>query len=134
MSDENTAEATLEVLIAEVWNKGHFERIPDVFAANAELHMAGNDLTGPDAIRDGYIKPFRMGFSDLHIDVLDLFRDGDKFAMRVRGTGTHDGEYRGKPATGKKLDYDGVVLFHMEGGKIAHVWGHSNAAAKFDEF
>lgn len=134
MNDRNRLETTIDVLIAQVWNQGRFDLIPEVFAENAELHMAGVELTGHDAIREHYIEPFRTGFPDLNIEVLDLFFDGNKVAMRMRGTGTHDGDYRGKPATGKHLDYNGVVLLHMDGDKIAHVWGHSEAAGKIAEF
>lgn len=134
MNGSDNLKAVLETLIEEVWNAGRYELIPEVFAQNAQLHMAGIELEGHEAIRDHYISPFRTGFPDLHIEVLDLLRDGNKIAMRLRGTGTHDGEYRGKPATGKQLDYTGIVVMHMEGGMIAHVWGHSDAAGKIAAF
>jgi predicted ester cyclase len=134
MNDDNSYTAILETLIEGVWNGGRFELIPDVFAPSAQLHMAGIELEGHEAIRDHYIAPFRTGFPDLHIEVLDVLLDGDKLAMRLRGTGTHDGGYRGKPATGKRLDYTGLVVMHMAGGKIAHVWGHSDAASKIAAF
>ena len=134
MNENDSLKATIDVLIDKIWNAGRFDLIPDVFAEDAQLHMSGIELQGHDAIREHYITPFRTGFPDLHIEVLDLFHDGDKVAMRLRGTGTHDGEYRGKPATGKHLDYTGIVVFHMDAGKIAHVWGHSDAAPRIAAF
>ncbi len=134
MSDRSRQIDTLNTLIDEVWNTRRLEVIEDVFMADAILHIAGGKHVGHDEIRERYIKPFLTGFPDLKIEVLDLFGEDDRYAMRMRGTGTHDGDYFGTPATGKHLDYSGIVVLRMQGDKVAEVWGHSNAALKIAEF
>ena len=125
---------TIERLITEVWNAKNLDVIEEVFAPDAQLHMAGNELEGHKAIRDNYIGKFLGGFPDLDIEIADLFADGDRVAIRLTGTGTHQGDYFGKAATGKTLNYAGVVIFRMADGRIAEVWGHSDAAQKISQF
>ena len=90
-------------------------------------------MTGIPVFREEYMRPTQTAFPDLHHVIDDLFFDGDKVAMRFSGRGTHEGEYEGKPATGKILEYGVVALFRLEGNLIAEVWGHSDWAGKLAE-
>jgi predicted ester cyclase len=38
------------------------------------------------------------------VEAQDLVASGDKVVARVRGTGTHRGEFTGMPATGRSVD------------------------------
>jgi predicted ester cyclase len=41
---------------------------------------------------------------------------------RVQWTGTQDGPYQGRPATGNKLVFSTADFFRIENGKIAEHW------------
>jgi predicted ester cyclase len=56
------------------------------------------------------IVEFRTGFSDLRATVEDMVAEGDRVAMRVLLTGTHDGRFCGTPPTGKKIR---IEQFHF---------------------
>ncbi len=43
------------------------------------------------------------GFSDYHAEIQQLVAEGDWVVARMRFTGTNDGPYDGRPATGNKL-------------------------------
>jgi predicted ester cyclase len=43
------------------------------------------------------------GLPDLHVAVEDVIAEGDKVVSRNTVTGTHQGEYRGLPPTGKSV-------------------------------
>ncbi len=131
VSDREALRAVIDKLIGEVWNNQRLDLVPEVFKEGATLRVAGNDLTGFEAIREEYMRPVQTAFPDLHHEAADLFFDGDKIAMRYVGSGTHRGDYDGKAAAGSRLDYEGIALFHMEGTRIAEVWAHSNWAQKF---
>jgi steroid delta-isomerase-like uncharacterized protein len=64
-----------------------------------------------------------QAFPDLHAEVHDVIAEGDLVAARVTYTGTHQGEFVGIPATGRKATTSGVAWLRMEGGKQAEHWG-----------
>jgi len=51
--------------------------------------------------------------------IVDVFGQGDKIVKHWNFKGTHTGEFFGIPASGKKVDIDGVTLVKMKDGKIA---------------
>jgi predicted ester cyclase len=63
------------------------------------------------------------GLPDLHVAVEDVIAEGDKVVSRNTVTGTHQGEYRGLPPTGKSVTYHEIFIFRFAGGRIAEIWG-----------
>lgn len=134
MTDRKARKEILRTLIQDVWNKKQVEKLAELFADDVTLHLPDRDLRGRDQIREEYISRFLIGFPDLKLTILDLFGEDDRFALRMQGQGTHTGDYFGKAATGKRLDYTGTVVFRMEGSRIAEMWPHSTAAAQIADF
>ena len=134
MNDHEAQRLVLTTLIEEVWNKKRLEALDELFADDVAIHMSDKDLTGRETIRNDYIGNFLAGVPDMRIEIVDLFGEAGRFAMRMHCTGTHLGDYFGKAATGKRLDYTSIVLFRMEGNRIAEIWGHSGAAAQIAKF
>ncbi|MGN0773280.1 MAG: ester cyclase [Candidatus Ventricola sp.] len=62
--------------------------------------------------------------SELTIDLLDLFADGDRVAARVRFEGVHTGAMMGIPATGKRISFEALEHFRVVNGKIVESWGY----------
>jgi predicted ester cyclase len=62
-------------------------------------------------------------FPDLHVAVEDVIAEGDKVVVRDTVTGTHQGEYRGLPPTGKSVTYNEIFILRFAGGRIAEIWG-----------
>jgi predicted ester cyclase len=44
-------------------------------------------------------------------------------AARVTVRGTHDGEFMGRPATGRSFAVTSVGIFRISDGRIAEHWG-----------
>ena len=61
-------------------------------------------------------------FSDYHGEIQNLVAEGDMVVSRTQWTGTNDGPYEGRPATGKKLVFSTSDFFRIENGKIAERW------------
>ncbi|MFL6381785.1 MAG: ester cyclase [Nitrososphaeraceae archaeon] len=61
-------------------------------------------------------------FPDLHHEIEDIVTEGDKVAVRLTVTGTHKGEFRGIPPTGKKLYLDEMGFITITDGKITEGW------------
>jgi predicted ester cyclase len=53
----------------------------------------------------------------------DLIAEDDKVVIRNTVTGTHLGEYRGVPPTGKSVSYNEMFILRFADGRIAEVWG-----------
>jgi steroid delta-isomerase-like uncharacterized protein len=78
--------------------------------------------TGARALREVWAMLLRA-FPDLHVTVEDLIAEGDKVVARNTVTGTHLGEYRGVPATGRPVTYSEIFIVRLAGGRIAEIWG-----------
>jgi steroid delta-isomerase-like uncharacterized protein len=63
------------------------------------------------------------GLPDLHVAVEEVIAEGDKVVARDTVTGTHQGQYRGLPPTGKPITYNEIFVFRFAGGRLAEMWG-----------
>ena len=61
-------------------------------------------------------------FSDYHAEIQQLVAEGDWVVSRTQFTGTNDGPYEGRPATGNKLVFSTSDFYRIENGKIAERW------------
>ena len=106
----------------EVWTKFFNERDMDVinsqyFTEDVTVVLPGDDLVGIEPLKNFYGN-YVIGFSDAEFTFVDLFGQGDKLVKHWNFKGTHDGDFFGIPATGKKVDLYGTTLILMENGKI----------------
>lgn len=80
------------------------------------------DATGAQALKQVWAVLLRA-FPDIHVAVEDVIAEGDKVVVRNTVTGTHQGEYRGLPPTGRSVTYNEIFIVRFAGGRIAEVWG-----------
>ncbi|MGB0624994.1 MAG: ester cyclase [Alphaproteobacteria bacterium] len=81
----------------------------------------GLHVTGHDGFA-GYMQTIRDAFSDFHNRIDDLVATDDRAVARLTYTGTHDGPLFEHAATGNRIEYAGVAMFTMAGGRITKVW------------
>ena len=72
--------------------------------------------------REQFVAGVLQGFSDYHGEVQEILAAGDKVVTRTHWTGTQDGPFLGRPASGKKLDFTTSDFFRFENGKVAEHW------------
>src|SRR3974390_374819 len=106
--------------IEEMWNKRN-PAAADCYLAAGFIEHNPNLPPGLDG-RKQFVAEVRAGFSDYHGEVQEVVAEGDKLVARVLWTGTQDGPYRGRPATGRKLRFSTSDFFRMENGKFAEHW------------
>ena len=80
------------------------------------------EATGAQALKEVFARLHRA-FPDLHIAVEDMIAEGDKVVSRNSVTGTHQGEYLGRPPTGKSIVYNEIFIFRFAAGRVAETWG-----------
>lgn len=73
---------------------------------------------------DNYKKHLRMffdSFSDSHETIEDIIAEGDKVCIRIKGSATHKGEYRGAAPTDKKITWEANNIYRIANGKIVEM-------------
>jgi predicted ester cyclase len=89
---------------------------------------AAEELFAPDYVEDAKQEAtnVRRGFPDLESTIEDLIAERDKVVAHWRAQATHRGEYMGIPPTGNRVNFTGISIYRIEGGKIAESWGVSD--------
>jgi steroid delta-isomerase-like uncharacterized protein len=60
----------------------------------------------------------KQGFSDFHFNPERVHHAEDAVIVEGRFTGTHDGSWRGLPATGRKVDFPLIIVFVFEDDRM----------------
>lgn len=107
----------------EAFNAGNLDVIDELVAPGFVNHdpAAPESTVGPEAAKAS-IEGYRMAFPDLRIKVEDQIADDDRVVTRWSGTGTHQGELMGIPATGKQSTVTGISIDLIVDGRIAESW------------
>ena len=103
-------------------NKALVERLVQVVNAR-ELEAIDEVATGEiaEAARR-WVGPFRESFPDFRMEVVDVIAEEDKVVGYFKCSGTHLGEWRGHPPTGRRFaDVAEIYIFTVERGKLAGV-------------
>ena len=89
---------------------------------------AAAELFAPDRVEDAKQEAanVRRGFPDLESNIEDLIAEGEKVVAHWRAHATHQGEYMGIPPTGNRVNFIGISIYRIEGGKIAESWSVSD--------
>ena len=109
-------EATVRTWLEEAWNKGKIDSQAAIFSPSyswAELPLALG--SGAQGLLN-FVRAFRAAFPDLHWEIEDLITKDDTVVWRVVGTGTHQAEFMGIPATAKSFKAGGIIISRFENG------------------
>lgn len=118
----------------EVVSKGDM-RVADELLADKVIEHENlpADLPGNgEGIRQLFIL-LRLAFPDLTATIEDLIAEDDKVAARVTLRGTHEGDFPGIPATGRKIAYDALDISRIVNGKIVEHWGIPDYMSLFQQ-
>lgn len=102
---------------AEVLNGRNLDAVGDYFG----------DERIVEGVKRGCFSYFEA-FPDLHCNIDELIAEGDSVFCRSAITGTHDGEYKGIPATGRQVSAESAEVFRIADGKFAGYWCLTNVA------
>ena len=116
-------EALIRELFSVAWNTGDISGLDPAASADSVLfHYRGTSSYTTLEELGGLIAYWRSAFPDLQMELLDLVSDGDLLAARVRYSGTHQGEWFGIPATGRRVSVDEMMFFRFEAGQLVEAW------------
>ncbi len=115
---------TFRRYVEEVWKDEKLDIADEVFAEKYLSHQSdGTALErGPEDVKK-FVKEYRSAFSDIEDIVEDMIGEGDRVVTRWTLRVTHTGEFRGIPATGKRITITGIGIFRFsEEGKVVESW------------
>jgi predicted ester cyclase len=94
--------------LVEIVNAGDVDRLEEV--ASGQVAEAARRWIGP----------FRESFPDFHMELVDTVAEPDKVAAYFKCSGTQQGEWQGRPPSGRRFEaVDEVYIFRIEAGKLA---------------
>ncbi len=102
----NKNKALVRRIYAEIWNQGNLAVAREIFAQ-------------PEGV-ERFVREFRTAFPDLQHTVEEIIAEGDRVVVRFSARGTHTGQWKQYPPSGKPIHYTGVTLATIEGEKITH--------------
>ena len=100
----------------------NYDFIMDHVAENYVDHSPAGARGNEEAVN--ILKIVKDQFSDLKIQVLDVFAENDMVATRILYDGIHTGTCMGIPATGKHIAFEALENFKVVDGMIVESWGY----------
>jgi predicted ester cyclase len=111
-ADTEVGKALVRRLVDEVVNAGELRVLDEIYTPSMARAASR------------WIEPFRRAFPDFQMEIVQLVAEGDTVAARFRCSGTHLGEWRGHPPTGRSFARIGeVYFFEVRDGRLARAWG-----------
>lgn len=113
-------ERTFRGFLEDVWNAHDLERFPEFVSPNVRFHPPRGEAVAYDAYL-AMARGFLAAFPDLRFDVERVAVDGPLVAAHLVISGTNDGPFRGRPATGRRVRVAGRPWARVE-GRIVEFW------------
>ena len=99
-------------------NRHEFDTTIDTFDhPRYEIIASGDVFDGEEEVR-GYFAETRSAFPDQRNELIELHHMDDGVVAEFILKGTHEGELRGMPPTGKSFECRMLALFLFEGEQI----------------
>ncbi|MGD9344412.1 MAG: ester cyclase [Candidatus Aminicenantes bacterium] len=115
---EEQNEALYRGIIDEI-NKGSSEYFNEFYSPDSLYYFPSNNpkpLSREES--QEFVKGFFQAFPDLNFSIEELHAVEDRVIARLILRGTHEGDWRGIPATGNKFEMSSTFIIRIENGKV----------------
>lgn len=99
-----------------------YDKVMALVADDYIDHSPAGARSNRDAV--AVLKIVEGMFTDLTLDMEDVFADKDMVATRITYSGIHTGECMGIKGTGRKISFEALENFKVIDGKITESWGY----------
>lgn len=124
MSDLEASKDLVRRFYEEVINQRDLDAIDRPLA---EDFTHDGEVRGRDGQRQAVVA-FLDGFSDLSSEILMILAEDELVSAHQRWSGTHDGEFIGIPATGRRVQFTSTAILRITDGQIAAAWDEVDLA------
>ena len=123
-TEERRSEEVVRRLLDEGFSRGRLEVVDELVAVGMREHQLREPghSAGPAGVK-AVIASLRSAFSDFQLSIQDLAVVGDVVWTRNVATGTHDGPFRNRPPTGRRIAITVFDVMRVEHGQIVEHWG-----------
>jgi predicted ester cyclase len=112
----------IERFYHELWNRWNLALADEIVSEGVRFRGSlGSTLEGRESFK-GYVETVRAAFPDWHNRIDEMISCGDRVVARMTWSGTHRGRLQDVEPTGERVEYVGVAIFRLEGGRIEEVW------------
>jgi len=120
--EENKAHARR--YLEEAFAKGNLEIIDELLDIDVQEHeeIVDQKPAGRSGIKE-LVRAFRVAFPDISVTIEDVVAEGDRVFLRASWEGTHERDFMGVEATGKRIYFTSIDELRFDGGKIKEHWG-----------
>lgn len=117
-----------KALIVRLWEKlygtGDVSIVDEIVADDYLNHnLLPGEGPGADGVKH-FVLSLRSAFPDLHFTVERMVATDDMVVTRWLATGTHQGDFLGAPATGRRMSTSGMTMHRIENGIIVEGWNN----------
>ena len=105
----------------EGMNQGDFSEFDELIGPDYVNHSFPTPVSGPEAVKMT-LGMFLNAFPDMEMTVEDIIAEGNRVASRGFFVGTHEGEFNGIPATGRRVKVDFSDIWVVNNGQLAENW------------
>ncbi len=122
MSKENKA---ISRKFFGMFERGDSSMADEIVATDYYNHDAPDPNIGLEGVKAA-VTTFKKAFPDAQVNIAYQLAEGDKVVSRYTWSGTHQGEFYGVPATGKRVNWTVTATFRIADGKIREAWLNSD--------
>ncbi len=108
--------------IIKAWSTKDWALLETVHAKDWTDHSSPDGMNDLNALK-GQFDLFTQSFPDLEGEVVSIIADGDDVAYQYIMRGTHEVDFMGIPATGRKIEMRGMTFLKIVEGKCTDAWG-----------
>jgi predicted ester cyclase len=121
---EPCAEKVVRRLLDEGFSRGRLEVVDELVAEKMHEHQLREPghPSGPAGVK-AVIASLRSAFSNFQLSVQDLALVGNVVWTRNLATGVHDGPFRSRAPTGRRIAITVFDVMRVERGQIVEHWG-----------
>ena len=114
--------ALVRRFIEEVQSQHKIMAVDEIMDPNMIEHFGPpSSLNSVEAFKK-FFAGFIAAFPDVKAVIHSQVAEGDKVVTHKTFHGTHNGEFRGIPPTGKKVTIELIDIFRISGGKLMEHW------------
>lgn len=106
--------------------RGYYDRVINGRDLDAVANFFADERM-VEGVRKGCFAYFEA-FPDMHVSLDELIAEGESVFLRSTLTGTHDGEYKGIPATGRHVATECAEVFRIRDDRFVGYWCLTNVA------
>ena len=119
---EKSCASTIQAANTALITNGDLDAVGDFFTPDYVVHLTDRVMRGGHNKIQDIISTLRLSFPDIQVEVDILFEGERRVAWQRIMRGTHEGTFKGFPASGVQMVWRDMVVSQFHNGLIAEKW------------